>query len=112
MSLKWHGDEIVKKIKSVENQALFEAAEYVLETANRTVPHQDGDLERSGKTSVDEKGRQAAVSYDTPYARRLHEHPEYNFQGKGRGKWLELTMTEEKRKVRQYLKDSISKGFK
>jgi hypothetical protein len=112
MSFKWHGDKIANQIKEAEVEALREVSEYVLETANRTVPHQDGDLERSGATSVDEQERQAAISYDTPYAARLHEHPEYNFQGKGRGKWLELTMIEEKKKVQQYLKDRISKGFK
>jgi hypothetical protein len=108
MSFKWNGDKIAKQIKEAENKALFETAEYVLETANRTVPHQDGDLERSGSASVDEQERQATISYDTPYAARLHEHPEYDFQGKGRGKWLELTMKEEKKKVQQYLKDRIS----
>jgi len=29
------------------------------------------------------------VSYDTPYAARLHEHPEYNFQNGRQGKYLE-----------------------
>lgn len=31
----------------------------------------------------------AAVMYDTPYAAKLHEHPEYNFQGGRKGKYLE-----------------------
>jgi hypothetical protein len=31
----------------------------------------------------------AAVSYDTPYAARHHEHPEYNFQNGRKGKYLE-----------------------
>ncbi len=29
------------------------------------------------------------VSYNTPYARRLHEHPEYRFNEGRKGKYLE-----------------------
>lgn len=39
------------------------------------------------------------VSYDTPYAVRLHEHPEYNFQGGREGKWLEKTVNEKSKDV-------------
>jgi hypothetical protein len=31
----------------------------------------------------------SAVVYDTPYAARLHEHPEYEFQNGRKGKYLE-----------------------
>jgi hypothetical protein len=31
----------------------------------------------------------AAVTYDTPYAAKLHEHPEFNFQNGRKGKYLE-----------------------
>lgn len=43
---------------------------------------------------------QAGVSYDTPYAVRLHEHPGYNFQTdhnpKAQGKYLEEPLVENK----------------
>jgi hypothetical protein len=32
------------------------------------------------------------VSYDEPYAVPLHEHPEFEFQGEGEGKWLEKAL--------------------
>ncbi|MET7633423.1 hypothetical protein ACWCW2_39315 [Streptomyces sp. NPDC001773] len=37
------------------------------------MPIAEGTLERSGATSVDEQQMTAAVSYDTPYAARVHE---------------------------------------
>jgi hypothetical protein len=69
------------------------AAEYVLGEANRIVPHDEGHLQGSGKTSVDPRNTQAAVSYNTPYAVRLHENPQYRFQKGRQGKWLERTIT-------------------
>lgn len=82
-----------KEVKTLFNnngkRAMKIVGEYLLEEANKTVPYRDGILESSGTTSTD--GKTVCVSYNTPYARRLHEHPEYNFRGKGRGKWLQLT---------------------
>jgi hypothetical protein len=82
------------------HRAIFEAlqigAEALLTESIKTSPHDEGILDQSGKTSGDFAKMTTAVSYDTPYAVRLHEHPEYNFQGKGRGKWLEKTLQEEK----------------
>ncbi|PWV97440.1 hypothetical protein DFQ01_12184 [Paenibacillus cellulosilyticus] len=58
------------------------------------VPKQTGELERSA--FVDEsqaKKGQVSVVYDTPYARRLYWHPEYNFRRdknrNAQGMWLE-----------------------
>jgi hypothetical protein len=58
------------------------------------VPKQTGELERSA--FVDDrnvkKGR-VSIVYDTPYARRLYFHPEYNFRRdknrNAQGLWLE-----------------------
>lgn len=45
------------------------------------VPKQTGELERSGfvDTSRVNNGK-ASIIFDTPYARRLYWHPEYNFR--------------------------------
>jgi hypothetical protein len=61
--------------------------------AAEVVPKQTGELERSAKidTSKSKRGK-VSISYDTPYARRLYWHPEYNFRkDKNRhaqGEWL------------------------
>lgn len=69
-----------------------DGAEWVLGEAGKIVPHDEGILEGSGHVTDDPSTIQSAVNYDTPYARKLHENPRYNFQGKGQGKWLENTM--------------------
>lgn len=79
-------------LSAVQNalaDSLEEGLEELRRRADEHVPHDEGNLELSGGVYVDRGELEGAVYYDTPYASRLHEHPEYNFQGKGQGKWLE-----------------------
>jgi hypothetical protein len=85
--LIWHGLLVHKLIEEAAEMGAEIAAEKTLKDANQHVPYETGELQESGAVNAD--GTTAFVSYDTPYAVRLHEHPEYNFQGKGEGKWLE-----------------------
>lgn len=59
----------------------------ILRLSQMEVPHDKGTLENSG--TVQEIGDDVIVGYHTPYAARLHEHPEYNFQKGRKGKFLE-----------------------
>jgi len=69
------------------DKAEDEVADTILLLSQAEVPHKLGTLQNSGATDRDSKG--AFVGYHTPYAARMHEHPEFNF-GKGRkGKYLE-----------------------
>lgn len=47
---------------------------------SQTVPKDVGELERSGFTEVDVQKMVARIIFDTPYARRLYWHPEYDFR--------------------------------
>jgi hypothetical protein len=87
------------KIEDDIYRSLQLGAEYLLTEALKTTPKEDGTLRASGKVSGNRLSVETAVSFDTPYAVRLHEHPEYNFQGNGRGKWLELTLNEEQDQI-------------
>lgn len=82
----WKGGLIGVQVERVGNKSTRLAAEKILKRANEHVPYREGRLESSGKVTMD--GGKAAISYDTVYAARLHQHPEYNFQGKGEGRWL------------------------
>ena len=97
-----------KEVKNAVNasgiRGMKIVGEYLLEESKKTVPYRDGMLESSGAVSTD--GKTVCVSYNTPYARRLHEHPEYNFRGKGHGKWLELTFSD------KYVQESAMKILK
>jgi len=90
-SLEWHGEEISKDVlKAVEKQIKKET-EVLLGASMVEVPFMDGDLQASGDTDISIEGQKVigTVFYDTPYAVRLHEHPEYNFGNGRKGKYLE-----------------------
>lgn len=89
VEFEWHGVQAVQAVQEAAQQGLRDTAEAVLTEANKHVPHDVGTLETSGHTWIGDD--YAVVYYDTAYAVRLHEHPEYHFQGaptRG-GKWLE-----------------------
>ncbi len=70
--------------------ATEQAARKLLEKSNKKVPYEFGELQ--GSSGVKKYKSSVYIYYDTPYAVRLHEHPEYNFRGGRQGKWLERTM--------------------
>lgn len=105
----WHGDRVNRKVEQVGADAIADAAEFLLEEANRSVPIEEGTLQRSG--FADAEGLAATVSYDTPYAARLHENPQYSFQHGRRGKWLQLTWDEQAARVRTFLVDRMKGAF-
>lgn len=75
-------------------KAVVDIAEYVLGEAVAQVPHEDGDLQSSGKVSVDPATKTAAVSFDTPYAVRQHEDMTYKHDAGRKAKYLEGPMNE------------------
>lgn len=107
VTVSWYGDRAKQIYKRGAEQGLFLAANHVLTEANRTVPWDQGPLERSGGTDVDRGSLQASIYYDTPYARRQHEEVTWNHPKKGRAKWLELTMQEQARTVNQILAQAL-----
>lgn len=76
------------RIKVVINGAVKDVADEVLRLSQREVPHDLGELMKSGH---DRKYAEFdwIVGYNKVYAARLHEHPEYKFQKGRKGKYLE-----------------------
>lgn len=68
------------------------ALEHVLAESNKLVPLEEGTLQRSGKTSLDEGTLTGAVSYDTPYAVRQHEEVTWNHPNGRQAKYLETAV--------------------
>ncbi|MEV5509047.1 minor capsid protein [Streptomyces orinoci] len=71
--LSWNGSAATAAIRQAAARGARLGAEHVLQVSRQKVPIEEGTLERSGTVSVDEQQATAAVSYDTPYARRVHE---------------------------------------
>ena len=76
--LTWNTDKIAQAMDKACAEAVEEAAHELLQIANETVPYKTGALMDSGVVRARSDGS-ATASYDTPYARRMHEHPEYKF---------------------------------
>lgn len=95
VQFNWNGQVVENATKKDAIKALRLGAEFLLTEAIKTTPKDEGILIQSGKVSHDESRIEAFVSFDTPYAVRLHEHPEYNFQNGRRGKYLEKTLNEQ-----------------
>lgn len=110
--VRWNGKFVSERVRRAAAAGLNDAAEHVLEEANRTVPHEEGTLMRSGMATVDENALRAAVAYDTPYAVRQHEETGYRHAEGRRAKWLELTLQERERAIRDYMADQIRKAMR
>lgn len=120
VSNTWRGQLVRAVVHRAGEEATDEAAEALLRLANEHVPYEEGDLEASGAVTQGQSrygptGQFAAnekfVSYDTPYAIRLHEHPEYNFQGKGQGKWLEHAVQKRASRLEVDMAPPLRKAF-
>lgn len=95
--------EAIQKLQDAVQQAFEMTVRAVLTDIqqSQTMPKNTGELERSGFVDVDVKAMVAHIVFDTPYARRLYWHPEYNFrkdknQHAG-GLWMQTYLDGEKK---------------
>lgn len=92
-------------IEDIAAQALVKTANAIktdLTTKSQTMPFDTGTMQKD-MTFVDNsqaKDLKVSIVSDTPYARRLYFHPEYNFNHEHNknagGKWFEPYITGEK----------------
>ena len=112
ITLNWKGKEVTTKVINAAVKGLMDGANFLLGQANKTAPHDEGALRRSGDAKVERKDLEAAVYYDTPYAVRLHEDEGTNFSNpNARRKWLERTLQEEYRLVNSHIAKEMKRVF-
>lgn len=75
-------DDKINALEKARQQALEMTVQAVLSDikTSATVPKDTSALEDSGFTETDVGNMVASIIFDTPYARRLYWHPEYNFR--------------------------------
>ena len=78
------------------------------------VPKDTGELERSCFVNLDNVDEGVThISFDTPYARRLYWHPEYNFRTDkntdAQGKWMDAYINGDKD---DFIKNAYSRFLK
>lgn len=106
----------VSTLERAQKQAIEMTMEAVLSDikTSAVVPKQTGELERSGfvDTSQLEKFI-ASIVFDTPYARRLYWHPEYNFRHdknvNAQGKWMQSYIDGDRK---DFIRETYMKFFK
>ena len=111
MAVQWFGQEAKTRTRAGAVDGLRTAAMFTLTEANRTVPLDQGPLQRSGGTYVDDAALEAVVYYNTPYAVRQHEELHYRHPKQGRAKWLELTVQEQRDRIQQIIATQIRKAL-
>lgn len=85
--LKINAKNLEKAMMNGVPKALLDAGHELMRLSQIEVPHDEGTLQNSGVVETD--GNDVIVGYHTPYAARLHEHPEYRFRQGRKGKYLE-----------------------
>lgn len=100
------------KLDKVKINTLIEAQKQALEmtteamksdiVTSAVVPKQNNTLEDSGFVDISQLDQgKTAIMFDTPYARRLYWHPEYNFRKdkniNAQGKWMQPYIDGEKK---------------
>lgn len=86
--LRWYGDAVIAKMVDAGTDGLVAYGTIILGIANLNCPVRTGRLRSTGK--VTRAWGVVFVGYNTSYAVRLHEHPEYHFANGKTGKWLEV----------------------
>lgn len=105
----------IKKLHEISQKAFELTVKEVLSDIrnSQTVPKNTGELERSGFPEIDIQKMVAKIVFDTPYARRLYWHPEYNYrQDKNPyagGLWMQTYIDGEKK---NFVKETYSKFLK
>lgn len=87
----------IKQLSDAQTLALKQTAEVLLEDVRRAqvMPFDSSHLQNTATVVDESRAESGTVSIvsQTPYARRLYFHPEYNFQTKNnpnaQGKWYE-----------------------
>jgi len=103
--------EFRNAVRNDVNSAIQISAEKILQDSKTECPFDTGVLENSGVVVFDATTHKATIAYNTPYAARLHEHPEYNFQGKGKGKWLQRAIERNRNLVGRVMQTVFRRDF-
>lgn len=103
-------DFLIPKVAKASDDGEDEIADELLRLSQHEVPKDEGVLEGTGVADRDKQG--AYVGYNKPYAARLHEHPEYNFQKGRKGKYLEDPIKQNISVFREHYMDKIKGALK
>lgn len=103
----------ISMLEEIQKRAFEMTVEAVLSDikTSAVTPKQTGELERSGFVEI--KDMVASIIFDTPYARRLYYHPEYDFRrdknANAQGLWMQSYIDGDKK---DFIKETYMKFLK
>lgn len=103
-------EELVTRVTKRRKEAVEAVANELLRLSQLEVPHDVGTLQNSGHTEPERDDM--LVGYNTPYAARLHENPQFRFQKGRKGKYLEDPMKKNLRLFRDVLDNEMGEVLK
>lgn len=135
MTVVWHGDEVLRRLRQAAAEGVFDAANHILEESNRIVPIEEATLTGSGtvtmrtgsakvtssengattatgRPSVDTRGPLAAISYDTPYAVAQHEDTTLTHDPGRRAKYLQHAVNDRADDVQRFIAARMRKALR
>lgn len=101
-----------KRVTDAGKRGLLTAGEHILGVSNDQVPHEEGDLERSGAVSQDDSTGRTAISYDTDYAVRQHEDMTLQHDSGRNAKFLENALNAERDTAAQIIATAMKGAIK
>ncbi|CAN7267073.1 HK97 gp10 family phage protein [Microbacterium foliorum] len=83
---------VLSLVEQAAQDAMKQAARRILKRSNQLAPKDDGDLRRSGRVIVDDLS--VTVRYTAPHAVFQHERIDWQHDGQGGAKFLEIAADE------------------
>jgi len=116
ITIKWDTMDFDSKISKAipkmiagASKGVGMAGDELLRLSLIEVPFDTGHLQSTGNKA--QKELEVAVSYNTPYAVKVHEHPEYHFKNGRKGKYLESPFTRNTALFNNLIKNAIQVGL-
>lgn len=110
--LDWNDKSIKGATKSALIKSLKNGAEVILDESNKLVPIDEGTLANSGNTSFDEAKLTAYVSYDTPYALRVHDDMNLKHKNGRQSRFLSTALKLNRTRIIDYMKSQLKSELK
>src|SRR5699024_1421190 len=108
--LTWRGPEVGARAQAAKRNALGKGAALLLARTIPEVTPRDGQLSDSGATDVDDEA--ASVYFDTPYAVRQHEELGYQHPKRGKAKYLESHVVDDREVVSQVMAAEVRRALR
>lgn len=107
--VEWRPERALLMVDRLTIEAEELAGRTLLEAADQRVPYRTGALSQSGTLKRGEG--EIAVGYTVDYARFLHAHPEWNYEGGRSGTWLDDAIAQEGSALGEIMGETFRSGW-